>query len=319
VFYRSIFALPPVLLAVVLIMLNSAHAAGPISDECPTYAKEGAEGCPPAEWVLCPDVPGLKHQYMSFEAFDSGENSGPNWDRSEFNALGDKFWLTCSYVDTSKPGARADDVVKRVVLEINGSLVQFGKQGGKSGLRIAGLIGPPRVAEAIALTKTATLRGIQLGWNEDELRAFAAREGYAMQKGDFTDYLLENWGMPAMRNADRWHNYETYLIRFAAYAGPRVTLRRGDQSIDVIFHPETKVVREVTIHVEGADAVRKMRQEILFRYSPAKAHLGAARIGELDAFWFDKESFVVAEFFHHRSTGEGDPEGGFARLADQDF
>jgi hypothetical protein len=261
----------------------------------------------------------------------TGQRSGAIWDQWEFEDLSGGVWMTCDYTTPAQKNARDPEILKRLVFAVHGQVVQHGSPGTKAqdevvdrplGIRVAGLEGTPEKSEPIAVNKTATLAGVQLGWSEAELRAFAEREGYRWQVGDFTDYLVENWGMSISRNGSKWlprgEIDELHFIRYAAYAGPRVTLMRGDQRVEVIFHPETKVVREVLIRREGAEAVAALRQEVLRDYSPAGALYGGG-YDPLDILWSDRNSFVVLEFFHHASTGEGDPEGGFVRLADQDF
>jgi hypothetical protein len=279
---------------------NSAWSDDLISKDCPAEFSEGTQDCPPADWILCPEYEGVELWTVNMHGITEGSHVGADWIRPELDMETVGVWYICNY------GVGPRHLKKTLgpekfsqVLQIEGRVVQVGGPDDETrGLRIlrGSLKREPLSRRVEDPTKDTDLAGVYLGWSEEELRAFADREGYQWQEGSFADYVTENWGL--------------------SFSPPqesrRVVLVRADGVVNVLLSPETQRVREVLLHLTGNDAVRAHWRAAMLRFGPDRNYRG--RSSWLEHYWGSDSGGVVVQFQPKENGWQMDSEEAYMRL-----
>jgi hypothetical protein len=287
---------------VLCVLAVPCFAAESIPESCPGENSVGGEGCPPADWIFCPEHEGVTYWVASVAGLNQGGRLGPDLDRITLDGEPDGVWLVCYYGFGKWTGSEeeGDEEISEAI-QIEGQIVQFGgpleDRAGVSVLR-GSLKRDPISRQAEDPAKDTDLAGVHLGWSEDELRAFAAGEGYGWEEGTFADYAAEN----------------LRVSNFPAFAGRRVTLTRADGAVEVIFHLESMRVREVLLHLKGKDVVQAQWRATMLRFGPIKNDDGYGN--GLGHYWKSKPEGVIVEFWPKGSHWDMDSDEAFLRLVD---
>lgn len=214
-----------------------------VSDACPTFWEKDSPACPSPDsltWIDCPVTWPKDGETTLF--FGTLHPMGwyndtlPDWDRKTFETERSGFYLDCSYGPKHlKSHQRA-----HLTMVVPAPVIQYGwhvgPQGRTFGLRVPGdkALASPEILFHAPISEGTSLEGVGLDWTDEQLEAFAAREGYK---------------------------------RVSWWGEPNVGLYRPGVAIEVVFDPQTIKSREVILRAGWQDEdIAALRRKAVLQF-----------------------------------------------------